>query len=358
MTRIPVFDGHNDTLIHLYLPDRGGGRSFFQRGESGHIDLPRAHEGGLIGGIFAIFTPPSQDSPERDPTCGATFTEDGYEVRLHNPLDHTYARRFTGAVLDFLAHLEAEAAGKIGLVRAWQDLERHRQSGTLSVVLHFEGAEAIQPDLGNLEAYYAQGLRSLGLTWSRPNAFGCGVPFRFPHSPDTGPGLTDAGRRLVRACNRLGIVIDLAHINARGFWDAADLTDAPLVVSHAGVHALCPSTRNLTDAQIDAIGQSNGVIGIIFEPTNTRRDGKPVPDTPTLLTEIVRHITYVAERIGIDHVAFGSDFDGAEMPEDLRDVAGLPRLLRALEDEGYDEDALEKIAYKNWFRVFRATWKQ
>jgi membrane dipeptidase len=358
MIRIPVFDGHNDTLTRLYLPERGGGgRSFFQRGESGHIDLPRAREGGLIGGIFAIFTPPPYDSPEHDPTYGATITADGYDVRLHSPLDHAYAKRFTGSVLDFLARLEAEAGGAIGLVHSWHDLERNLHAGTLSVVLHFEGAEAILPDLGNLEEYYAQGLRSLGLTWSRPNAFGCGVPFRFPHSPDTGPGLTDAGRRLVRACNRLGIVIDLAHINEKGFWDTAGLTDAPLVVSHAGVHALCPSTRNLTDAQIDAIGQSGGVMGIIFEPTNTRRDGKPVPDTPTPLTEIVRHINYVVERIGIDHVALGSDFDGAEMPDDLRDVTGLPRLIQALQDQGYDRGALEKIAYKNWFRVLQATWK-
>jgi membrane dipeptidase len=156
----------------------------------------------------------------------------------------------------------------------------------------------------------------------------------------------------------LGIIIDLAHINENGFWDTAGLTDAPLVVSHAGVHALCPSTRNLTDAQIDAVGQSEGVIGIVFEPTNTRRDGKPTPDTPTPLTEIVRHIDYVVERIGIDHVAFGSDFDGAEMPDDLRDITGLPRLIQALQDWGYDSGAQEKIAYKNWFRVLRATWKQ
>jgi membrane dipeptidase len=144
MTLIPVFDGHNDTLTHLYLPERGRGRSFFQRSESGHIDLPRAREGGLIGGIFAIFTPPPQDSPEHDPRYGATITEDGYYVEPHSPLDYAYASRFTGSVLDFLAQLEAEAEGVIGLVRSWPDLERNLHDGTLSVVLHFEGAEAIQ----------------------------------------------------------------------------------------------------------------------------------------------------------------------------------------------------------------------
>ena len=149
-------------------------------------------------------------------------------------------------------------------------------------------------------------------------------------------------------------MIDLAHINEHGFWDVAALTDAPLVVTHAGVHALCPSTRNLTDAQIDAVGESAGVIGVIFEPVNTRPDGQPGAETP--LSVIADHMVYIAERIGVDHVAFGSDFDGADMPAALGDAAGLPNLLEALRDRGFDETDLEKIAYRNWFRVLNDSW--
>ncbi len=356
MATFPVFDGHNDTLTHLYLPEKGGGGSFFRRSESGHVDLPRAKEGGLIGAVFAIFTPPPETSKERDPYYGLTVTEDGYAVSPRSPVDFEYARGFTDSVVEFLYQIEAQSEGRVGVVRSWGDIERNLQEGTLSAVLHFEGAAAIRPDLGNLEAYHARGLRSLGLTWSRPNAFGYGVPYRFPHSPDTGPGLTVAGKELVRACNRLGIVVDLAHINEKGFWDVARLSGHPLVVSHAGVHALCPSTRNLTDEQLDAVGESDGVVGIIFEPTNIGHEGRPEPDMP--LGEIVRHIDYVARRIGVDHVAFGSDFDGADMPQALPDVTGLPRLIRALRGQGYDDDALEKIACKNWFRVFRDTWRE
>lgn len=353
---MPIFDGHNDTLVHLYLSERGEGRSFFENSDKGHLDLPRAREGGLIGGIFAICTPPPRTSRERDPYYGLAVTEEGYDVQLRSPVDYEYSKQFASSVIDFLHNLEKKSHGEVGIVHTYQDLERNLQEGILSVVLHLEGAGAIQEHFGDLEEYYANGLRSLGLVWSRPNVFGCGVPFRFPHSPDTGPGLTQAGKNLVQECNRLGIMIDLAHINEKGFWDVAGVSDAPLVVSHAGVHAICPSTRNLTDEQIDAIGKSNGLIGIIFEPSNTRSDGQPDLDTP--LTEIVRHIDYVVARTGVDHVAFGSDFDGAEMPQELHDVTGLPKLIQALRDRGYDGDSLQRIAYQNWFRVLRDSWKE
>ncbi len=354
MTKTPIFDGHNDVLIRLQSPANAEGRSFFARGEEGHLDLPRAREGGLIGGIFAIFPPPPAGSPDSNLRAGATLSAEGFSVPFSGPLDPAYARSFTDTIIDLLDDLIREADGAIGLVREAADLDRLRESGVFSIVLHFEDAVAIAEDLSNLEGYYARGLRSLGLVWSRPNAFGCGVPFRFPASPDIGPGLTDAGKALVRACNRLGIMVDLAHINARGFWDAAETSDAPLVVSHTAVHALNPSTRNLTDDQIDAVGQSGGVIGVMFEPIGLRFTGDMKGDVP--LTEVARHAAYVAERIGIDHVALGSDFDGAKVPQALGDAAGLPKLVQALRDHGFDPESVEKIAYRNWFRVLGETW--
>ena len=181
------------------------------------------------------------------------------------------------------------------------------------------------------------------------------MPFRFPSGPDTGPGLTDRGRELVAACNRLGILLDLAHLNERGFWDVAELTNRPLVVTHACAHALAPTARNLTDAQIDAIGASGGVMGINFHVGDLRADGRKDPATP--LSAIVGHLDHVVERIGVQHVAFGSDFDGATMPTELGDAAGLPRLIDALEAAGYDREAIEQIAHGNWHRVLGQTWK-
>jgi membrane dipeptidase len=227
--------------------------------------------------------------------------------------------------------------------------------GEVTAIVHLEGAEPIAPDLSYLEEWHARGLRSIGPVWSRPNDFAYGVPFEFPASPDTGPGLTDAGRGLVAACNRLGILVDLSHLNERGFWDVAELSDAPLVATHSNAHALCPSTRNLTDAQLDAVRDSGGVVGVNFAVSFLRADGARLPDE-TGLDEIVRHVRYLVERMGVDHVAFGSDFDGAVAPTALGGIAGLPRLVDALRSDGFDEAAVAKITHENWLRVLDATW--
>ena len=240
-------------------------------------------------------------------------------------------------------------------MRAADELDDCLREGVLAAVLHFEGAEAIDPKLDALLVFYQAGLRSLGIVWSRPNAFGYGVPFKFPSSPDTGPGLTDAGKALVRACNQLGILVDVSHLNEKGFWDVADISDAPLVATHSAVHALCPSTRNLTDVQLDAIGETGGVVGVNFHVGFLREDGEENEATP--ISDIVRHVDYIAERIGVEHVAFGSDFDGATMPRQLGDVTGLPRLIAALERSGYDAAELRLIAHENWLRVLRQTWQ-
>ena len=192
----------------------------------------------------------------------------------------------------------------------------------------------------------------VGLVWSRPNAFGFGVPFRFPHSPDTGPGLTDAGRALVRACNDLGVLIDLAHLNEQGFWDVAALSRAPLVASHTAAHAICASTRNLPTAswRHRRLGRPRGshLRGVDLRP-----DGGLVADTP--LSLLVEHTDYLVERVGLDRVAFGSDFDGATMPLDLADVTGLPPCCQRWPPTAMTSRRA-KLAHENWLRVLRDTW--
>lgn len=357
MDLAPIFDGHNDTLLSLFDleslgPGRAGkARSFFDKGETGMLDLPRARAGGLIGGLFAIFCPPPLDSPEHDPFARTAFTPAGYQVPPIGGIDPAYAEGLTDEVIANLHALLEQGQGQIGLVRRYSDLEGFMEKNVLAMVLHLEGAEAIHANLDNLEAYYQKGVRSIGLVWSRPNVFGHGINYQFPGGPDTGDGLTPQGKALVKACDRLGILIDLAHINEKGFWDVAKMSCSPLVVSHTGIHALSPASRNLNDAEIDAVGQSNGLIGIMFEPSEIREDGHPEPDTP--LSQLARHIDYVAQRIGIDHVALGSDFDGAMMPKDLKDASFLPNLVQALKDIGYQGEDLEKITWRNWLRILK-----
>jgi membrane dipeptidase len=347
-----VLDGHNDTLLNLHLPDRGQGRSFFERSELGHIDLPRAREGGFGGGFFACYVPNPEDDGWNEETA-LSLTEDGYEVSDAPPLDPNYARDFADGLVEGLFGLQS--GDGLRIVRTADELEGCLREGIMAAILHFEGAENLGPDPGALEELYEVGLRSLGLVWSRPNDYAHGVPFRFPSSPDTGPGLSGAGRELVGECNRLGVLIDLSHINERGFWDVAEISDAPLVATHSNAHALCPASRNLTDRQLDAIRDSDGMVGVNFAVAFLREDGGETVDTP--LETVVRHVDYLVERVGIDRVGFGSDFDGAKVPKELGDVSGLPVLLAALRAGGYDEKALEKLAHGNWIRVLRTTWK-
>ena len=358
---VPVFDGHNDVLLRLYRSGQDGIDRFFTRLDGGHIDLPRCRQGGLAGGFFAVFVPApgSEASAPLAPATGSGPQQasiPGFpEGVLPPPLDPAYAQRAAISICALLFRLEDRSEGRVKVVRSVGELSDCLQNGVVAAILHFEGAEPIDPNLDALEVFYRAGLRSLGIVWSRPNAFAEGVPFKFPHSPDTGPGLTEAGRRLVRECNRLGIMIDLSHLNERGFWDVARLSTAPLVATHSNAHALCPSTRNLTDRQLDAIKESGGMVGVNFGVGFLREDGGR--DPRTLLEVLVRHIDYLVERMGIEHVGFGSDFDGATMPYDLSDVACLPNLISTLRAHGYDEPALHKLAYQNWLRVLGRTWR-
>src|SRR5579883_469763 len=351
---LPIIIGHNDTLLSLYLPERGGGRSFFVRSDKGHIDLPRAQAAGLAGGFFAIFVPPESHG-EAAPRMNIKVTENGYEIPMQAPIDPTYAQRVTIAMMAILFRLEAASEGQLKVVRTTGELEKCVRERVLAAILHFEGAEAIDPGLDALEVFYQAGLRSLGLVWSRPNIFAEGVPFRYPHSPDTGPGLTEAGKDLVRACNELGIMLDLSHLNEQGFWDVARLSNAPLVATHYNAHTISPSTRNLTDKQLAAIKESEGLVGLNFSVGDLRQDGRNDPDLP--LAKVVDHIDYLVEQLGIDCIALGTDFDGTRVPLEIGDVTGLPGLVQALRERGYDEEALHKLAYQNWIRVLSKTWK-
>lgn len=336
-----IFDGHNDVLTNPDHGDIATGRP------AGHVDLPRMRAAGLRAAIFAVCVP----SPEH----GLERRTDGVGAEpLADPVPHPEASAFATAAAGRLARLERE--GAVTIAREVADLDAVATDAERSpaAVLHFEGAEAIDPDLEALELWYAAGLRSLGPVWSRPTAFGHGVPFVSPSSPDTGPGLTDAGHALVRRCAELGILVDLSHLNEAGFWDVASADVGPLVASHSGAHALCPTSRNLTDNQLDAIGSSEGLVGIVFACRFLRPDFSDDPDTP--LDLIVRHAMYVAERIGVEHVGLGSDFDGAALPAALNGVAGLPLLLDALRGGGFTDPEVEAIAWGNWRRVLGAWW--
>jgi membrane dipeptidase len=338
-----IFDGHNDALTREDHAQFADGRP------DGHLDLPRMRAGGIRGAIFSIFTP--SEGEDHDPV---PRDDDVVEFAYAPPVPHATAAADATASAGRLLALERD--GQLRLARTATDLDAAFADGGPPLgVLHLEGAEAIDPSLEALELWYAAGLRSLGPVWSRANAFAHGVPFVFPSSPDTGPGLSDAGRALVRACAELGILVDLSHLNEAGFWDVARLEPGPLVATHSAAWELSHASRNLTDAQLDEIGATGGLVGIVFACPFLRSDFADDVDTPLEL--IATHVRYVADRIGPAHVALGSDFDGATIPAPLGDAAGMPLLFDALAGAGFDEQELDAIAWGNWRRVLGAWWR-
>ncbi|WP_313590518.1 dipeptidase [Agrobacterium cavarae] len=346
-----VFDGHNDVLLRLWHNGKKGGdpvAEFVDGTSQGHIDVPRAKAGGLAGGLCAVYIP-SGDLILQEPD------ENGHYVTpLAAPLQRQPSLDI--AMEKLAIAYRVERAGGWKICRSTADIRKAMNEDIFAAVLHMEGCEAIDEDLDALEVFYAAGLRSLGPVWSRHNAFGHGVPFAFPMSPDSAPGLTDAGFELVRRCNQLGILIDLAHITEKGFWDVAKTSDQPLIASHSNAHALTGVARNLTDVQMDAIKERNGLVGLNYAVTMLRPDARDDAKTP--LSDMVRHIDYMVERMGIDCVALGSDFDGATVPADIADAAGNQNLVAALKAAGYSEVELAKICRENWLRVLAQAWHE
>jgi membrane dipeptidase len=318
---VPVIDGHTDYVLSLLET----GRSFLEESSLGHVDLPRARRGGIGAMLTAIY------------------------VRNEHLPEQALIQTLRG--VDLLKRTVAASNGQMALVRSVAQLLDNLEHGVFSAILHYEGAEAIDSEFATLRLSYELGLRSLGLVWSRPNIFAEGV------GPDNrNRGLTGLGRELVRECNQLGILIDVSHLNDAGFWDVVETSVRPIVASHSNARTLCNAERNLTDEQIRALAQNGGLIGINFHVGFVVEGAVSGSEVP--LSALVDHIDHIAGLVGVDHVAFGSDFDGATMPEELRDAAQLGNLIEELQRRGYDDQALAKICRDNWLRVFRAVWQE
>jgi membrane dipeptidase len=346
---VPVFDGHNDVLLRLWGKKAGDPVAAFLAGDGeGHLDLPRMIRGGFAGGFFAIFVPSPQDEQFAD-------DEDMNPPAAHQ-VGQFAALSATMSMASLLFRIEEASEGRFVVCRSVSDIRAALAEGKIAAIFHIEGAEAIDVELKALDVLHKAGLRSLGIVWSRDNLFGRGVPFRFPCTPDTGPGLTEPGKALVRRCNELRILIDVSHLNEKGFYDVARHSSAPIVATHSNAHSLSASSRNLTDDQIRIIGKSGGMIGLNFANGFLRADGRWQSENG--LDTMLRHLDHMMKLAGEDHVGLGSDFDGARIPSQIGDAAGLPRLVEAMKAHGYGEELTKKLCSENWMKVLERTWGQ
>lgn len=337
---MPFFDGHNDALLRLSRAETDPVELF--KGGPGHINMAKAEAGGLTGGFFAMFA-----MGEMAGLNFALFDTPPYDTPLPPEMPRDVAWSKISQQAEIVLNLEK--AGLIRWVRSAEDLDAG-PGAALTGVLHLEGADCLGPDLENFDTLYDMGLRSLGPVWSRPTPFAHGVPFRFPSTGDTGPGLTPEGRSLVRALKARGMVVDMSHITEQGFWDTAE-EGVPLVATHSNAHAVCPTARNLTDRQLKAIGETGGMAGLNFGTMFLRPDGRM--DPAGALDHVIPHLDHMIAQAGEDHVGFGSDFDGAPMPEGLPDAAALPTLTALMEAAGYGAALIEKITHANWTACLR-----
>lgn len=338
-------------LLRLYLDHADDPIRAFKQGRgAGHLDLPRMNEGGFAGGLFAVFVPSSDNRRQPNSEPGTT----PYDGPLPAPMPQSRALPSALAMVSLLHRLASSSDGQFRICRSVADIRQAMAANAIAAVLHFEGAEAIDTDFHALDVFVEAGLKSIGPVWSRPTAFGHGVPFRYPSSPDTGDGLTHHGQDLVRYCNQHRLALDLSHLNEQGFWDVAGLSDAPLIASHSNAHAVCPHARNLTDNQLRAIRDSGGIAGLNFAVFFLRPDGRDIADTG--LDVMLAHLDHMLEIMGPEHVGIGSDFDGGLVPEAIGDSRGLPTLIQAMRDHGYDQPLIDRICHGNWLRALESTW--
>lgn len=343
-----VFDGHNDVLSKLRNAGGVAQANQFLGNTDFDIDLIKAASGNFAGGFFAMWVP----SPRSAGDYQSMMRKGGYDVPLPATVPYDDAVK---VVMEQAAILhKLESLGALDICTSAKQLESCINRGQMAAILHLEGCEAIDPDFHTLDVLYAAGLRSLGPVWSRSTIYGEGVPFRYPSTPDTGAGLTEAGVSLVRHCNKLGVMIDLSHLNETGFHDVAKHSSHPLVATHSNAHVLCPHARNLTDKQLAIIAESKGMVGLNFASAFLREDGRMLSDVP--VEQMIRHLDHLLKALGEDGVGIGSDFDGAVVPQDIASVAGLPVLIEAMQKHGYGDALITKICHKNWVNVLDRTW--
>ena len=346
-------DSHIDTIQRVLVMAEDLGK----RHDAGHVDIPRLREGEMHAPFFAFWVP--------------VFFRGAEAVR--RTLDLRDAMQ---SVLD--RHKD-----QIELATTAADIERIVKAHKIAAFLTIEGGHAIDDDLRVLRMYYHLGIRSMTLTHARNNNWADSANDTPAHN-----GLTDFGKEVVREMNRLGMLVDLAHVSDKTFYDALAVTTKPVIVSHSSMRAISNVARNVTDDMLRALAKNGGVIGICFgmgfinprDAEALRSATETEAEAPSLtgraldqyaaenaqklfgerakvvatVEDVADHIDHAVKIAGIDHVGIGSDFDGiAATANDLEDVSKMPALVAVLLKRGYSETDLKKILGENHLRVVR-----
>jgi len=327
-----VLDLHVDTLLAMRLLGYDLGVRHTNRLPGSpftwHMDLPRAAEGGLDGAAMTMVINPREVRDElRRPLKLLAWVEDGKGIEQ------------TLATLDLLAEAAERYPERMAFCTTGTQMREAIGAGRFAALPGLEGSHGVESDLDNVRAAHDRGLRMIGLTHFQ--ATSAAYPMTVPEFD--GRGLTPFGRELVAEMQRLGMVVDLAHVNAAGVDEALELLREPFVVSHTACAALHDVPRNLTDDQIRRMADRGGVIGIAVGRDFLGRPG---------VEGFLDHVEHVIRVGGAEAVALGSDWDGAIVPaEGLGDVTTLPAVTAGLLARGHSETVVRKALGENALRV-------
>ena len=361
-----VADTHNDVLLRAME-----GQNVLKYHPESHSDLEKFKLGGVDLQVFSIWVSPDEK--------GKKYFENAND--MINKLDFLISR----------------VPKDWGLVKSYQDITYNSRKNKMSCVIGVEGGHIIGRDISKLEALHDRGMRYLGLTWNNSNHIASSAKDEtFNRNSLSNIGLSNFGSEVIRKCNDLGVIIDVSHAGEQAFWDVVDQSQEPIIASHSSVYALCPHYRNLKDDQIKAIAKTGGAVFINFYPgyidstfqqkaeiINMKYEVEldilaekydPLSNqywfeemkllkhekariAPSI-NDVIKHISYIVDLVGVDYVGIGSDYDGVEiMPTGLENVSKLPFLTKKLIEHGYTIREVRKILGGNFKRIFKEVCK-
>jgi membrane dipeptidase len=323
-----VIEGHRDVYEQIYrksigeeLPIRDG-------------VAPRLIRDGINMTVYAI--------------CGDSYS--------HSQNTGRYLETALEQIDQFLEEAP-RSEGMIQMVKTRSDLPEKVEPGSVKFLLHFEGCMPLRGSIENLRNFYRLGLRSIQPVWNFRNELGDGV-----WENRTGGGLTNFGVQVIKEANRLGMIVDLSHMNREGFFQTLDVATAPLLVSHANACGMLKNPRNLDDEQIKAIAKQGGLIGILALPERVKEGEVEIED-------MLKHMDYMIKLVGIEHLALGMDFVKYDGPRTLKDrhhplhkdplikgfeeIEDLPNMIDGLQRHGYKDDEIKMILGGNYLRVLK-----
>ena len=363
-----VADAHNDVLLRAME-----GEDILSYHPESQSDLEKFKLGGVDLQVFSIWVSPSSVSS-----------------------DEEYFQK-ASSMISKLSFLTSRAPDDWGIVKSFQDISYNHKKNRMSCVVGVEGGHIIGNNIERLEQLHDRGMKYLGLTWNNSNNIASSAKDEVLNRKSLSTiGLSAFGKKVVRRCNELGVIVDVSHLGERAFWDVIEESKSPIIASHSSVYSLCPHYRNLKDDQIKAIAKKRGAVFINFYPgyidsTFSKKAelidikyalelGELAKEHDTLsnqywfekmkilkhekakiapsINDVIKHISYVVDLVGVDFVGIGSNYDGVEiMPTGLENVTKLPFLTKKLIEKGYTIRDVRKILGGNFKRIFKEVCK-